>query len=86
MQGVGAKELNRTLLSALRRVNKRTTLRAESTSPRTTDRFFDYVLKKRIQGLIPPSPQRDGCCVESLGLRPDDRKFSRPEIGSFPHH
>ena len=44
-----AKELNRTLLSALRKVNKRTTLRAEWTSGGTTQRFFDYVLKKTIK-------------------------------------
>jgi hypothetical protein len=47
MEGESAKELNRTLLSALRRVEKRTRLRAEWTSDDgTTERFFDYVLKK----------------------------------------
>lgn len=47
MEGPNAKELNRTLLSALRKVQKRTTLRAEWTSSDgTTERFFDYVLKK----------------------------------------
>ena len=46
MEGASAKELNRTLLSALRKVEKRTTLRAEWTSGDTTERFFDYVLKK----------------------------------------
>ena len=47
MEGAGAKELNRTLLSALRRVQRKTTLRAEWTSSdNTTDSFFDYVLKK----------------------------------------
>jgi hypothetical protein len=50
MEGASAKELNRTLLSALRRVEKRTTLRAEWTSGDTTERFFDYVLKKTIKG------------------------------------
>ena len=49
MEGASAKELNRTLLSALRKVNKRTTLRAEWTSGDTTERFFDYVLKKTIK-------------------------------------
>lgn len=48
MEGASAKELNRTLLSALRKVGKRTTLRAEWTSGNTTERFFDYVLKKTI--------------------------------------
>lgn len=41
----GAKELNRTLLSALRKANKRTTLRAGD----TTEHYFDYVLKKTIK-------------------------------------
>jgi hypothetical protein len=49
MEGASAKELNRTLLSALRKVEKRTTLRAEWTSGDTTERFFDYVLKKTIK-------------------------------------
>ena|SRR5487761_1161607 len=47
MEGSSAKELNRSLLSTLRRVEKRTTLRAEWTSSDDiTQRFFDYVLKK----------------------------------------
>jgi len=50
MEGASAKELNRTLLSALRKVEKRMTLRAEWTSGDTTERFFDYVLKKTIKG------------------------------------
>jgi hypothetical protein len=51
MEGGSAKELNRTLLSALRKVQRRTTLRAEWTSSHgTTQRFFDYVLKKRKGG------------------------------------
>jgi hypothetical protein len=50
MEGTSAKELNRTLLSALRRVEKKTTIRAEWTSHNnTTQRFFDYVLKKTIK-------------------------------------
>ncbi|MGA2484195.1 MAG: hypothetical protein ABSF92_13900 [Candidatus Acidiferrales bacterium] len=50
MEGTNAKELNRTLLSALRRVEKKTTIRAEWTSPNiTAQRFFDYVLKKTIK-------------------------------------
>jgi hypothetical protein len=50
MGGATAKELNRMLLSALRKVQKRTTLRAEWTSDDTTERYFDYVLKKTING------------------------------------
>jgi len=47
MEGESARDLNRSLLSALRRVEKRTRLRAEWTSDEgTTQRFFDYVLKK----------------------------------------
>jgi hypothetical protein len=50
MEGESAKELNRALLSALRRVEKRTRLRAEWTSDDgTTERYFDYVLKKTIR-------------------------------------
>ncbi len=46
--GETAKDLNRDLLSALRRIEKRTRLRAEWTSDDgTTERFFDYVLKKK---------------------------------------
>lgn len=47
MEGASARELNRALLSCLRKVEKRTTLRAEWTSSdNVTERFFDYVLKK----------------------------------------
>ncbi|MGA2001489.1 MAG: hypothetical protein ABSG52_15990 [Terriglobales bacterium] len=50
MEGASAKELNRTLLSALRKIEKRTTLRAEWIAGDITERFFDYVLKKTIKG------------------------------------
>lgn len=43
--GEDARELNRSLLSELRRVEKRTRLRAEWTSGNTTEKFFDYVPK-----------------------------------------
>jgi hypothetical protein len=50
MEGASAKELNRILLSGLRRAEKKTRLRAEWTSSsNTTERFFDYVLKKTIK-------------------------------------
>ena len=45
MGGESARELNRALLSALRRAEKKTTLRAEWTHGNTTERFFDYVPK-----------------------------------------
>jgi hypothetical protein len=47
MEGENAKELNRALVSSLRRAVKKTRLRAEWTSDDgTTEKFFDYVLKK----------------------------------------
>ena len=46
MEGASAKELNRSLLSELRRVEKKTRLRAEWTCNNTTEKYFDYVLKK----------------------------------------
>ncbi len=45
MLGESARELNRLLLSALRKVERRTRLRAQWTSGDTTERFFDYVPK-----------------------------------------
>jgi len=45
LKGASARELNRALLSALRRVERKTTLRAEWTSRSTMERFFDYVPK-----------------------------------------
>jgi hypothetical protein len=48
MEGTSAKELNRSLLSALRKVEKKTRLHAEwASDDGTTERFFDYVLKKK---------------------------------------
>jgi hypothetical protein len=53
--GDSAKELNRSLLSALRRVEKKTRLRTEWVSDDgTTQKFFDYVLKKTTK--LSPSP------------------------------
>jgi hypothetical protein len=45
--GESARELNRSLLSELRRVEKKTRLRAEWTSGNITERFFDYVPKSK---------------------------------------
>ena len=45
MLGTDPRELNRQLLSALRRVERKTRLRAEWDSDGVTYRFFDYVLK-----------------------------------------
>jgi hypothetical protein len=44
-RGESARDLNRTVLSALRKAEKRTRLRAAWTSGGTTERFFDYVPK-----------------------------------------
>ena len=57
MDGTSAGDLNRVLLSALRRVEKRTRWRAEWTSEGTKERFFDYVPKtKRTAPFAPPIP------------------------------
>jgi hypothetical protein len=45
LDGESARDLNREVLSALRRAEKRTRLRAAWTSEGTTERFFDYVPK-----------------------------------------
>jgi hypothetical protein len=45
VDGPSAHELNRSLLSELRREAKRTRLRAEWTCEGVTERFFDYVPK-----------------------------------------
>lgn len=45
--GASAKDLNRELLSALRRAHRRTRLRAQWTGDGVTQRFFDYVEKGR---------------------------------------
>ena len=44
-RGESARDLNGALLSALRRVERRTRLRAAWTRDGVTERFFDYVLK-----------------------------------------
>ena len=50
LEGQTARDLNRSLLSALRRAEKKTRLRAEWTSDDgMTFRFFDYVLKKTVK-------------------------------------
>ena len=46
--GESARELNKTLLSALRRVEKKTRLRSEWVSGKSVERYFDYVLKGKV--------------------------------------
>jgi hypothetical protein len=50
MIGESARDLNRTLLSALRKVEKKTRLRAEWAFGKTVERFFDYVPKGSTRG------------------------------------
>jgi hypothetical protein len=45
LTGESAKDLNRQLLSEMRRAEKKTRLRAEWTSGGVTEKFFDYVPK-----------------------------------------
>ena len=45
LTGECARDLNRTLLSELRRAEKKTRLRSEWTCEGTTEKFFDYGLK-----------------------------------------
>ncbi len=47
MDGSGARDLNRMLLTELRRVERRTRLRSTWTVGASTERFFDYVPKGR---------------------------------------
>lgn len=43
--GESARDLNRMLLSEMRKVEKKTRIRAEWTSGESTERFFDYMPK-----------------------------------------
>lgn len=45
LEGENPRDLNRMLLSELRKAQKRTRIRAEWTSGNTIERFFDYVPK-----------------------------------------
>ena len=45
-KGECAKDLNRMMLSELRRAEKKTRLRAEWTSEGTIEKYFDYALKQ----------------------------------------
>jgi len=56
MTGPAARDLNRSLLSALRRAERRTRLRAEWTAGGMTERFFDYVPKGTRPALPRPLP------------------------------
>ncbi len=45
LKGESARDLNRLLLSELRRVERKTRMRSEWTSEGTTEKFFDYAFK-----------------------------------------
>ena len=45
LKGESARDLNRMLLSEMRKAEKRTRIRAEWTSGNTIEKFFDYVPK-----------------------------------------
>jgi hypothetical protein len=55
LEGTTAQDLNRALLSALRRVEKRTRLRSEWTHGGVAERFFDYVPKGKSRSERPPT-------------------------------
>ena len=48
MTGSSARELNRSVLTTLRRAERRTRMRAEWRSGNVAERFFDYVPKERV--------------------------------------
>jgi hypothetical protein len=50
MMGESVRDRNRTLLSALRKVEKKTRLRAEWAFGKSVERFFDYVPKGSTRG------------------------------------
>jgi hypothetical protein len=45
-KGESARDLNRMLLSEMRRVEKKTSIRSQWTSEETAEKFFDYALKQ----------------------------------------
>ena len=45
LEGANARDLNRMLLSTLRRIDRRATMHAAWTSEGTTERFFDYTAR-----------------------------------------
>jgi hypothetical protein len=49
LDGESARDLNRMLLSEMRKIEKKTRIRAEWTSGNTTERFFDYVPKATLK-------------------------------------
>jgi hypothetical protein len=48
-KGESARDLNRMVLSELRRAEKKTRIRSEWTSEDTTEKFFDYAHKQTIK-------------------------------------
>ena len=60
MEGEDARDVNRRLLSAMRRAEKRTRLRATWTGGGTTHHFFDYVPKGTMTSGSPGYPPTGG--------------------------
>lgn len=58
LEGDSARDLNRQLLTELRRAEKRTRLRAEWTFGGTTEKFFDYVPKGTRKSGSPSPPRK----------------------------
>lgn len=58
LAGTSARDLNRMLLSALRKIDRRATLHAAWTSEGTTERFFDYTARGT-RSAQPPEPKGD---------------------------
>ena len=46
LKGESARDLNRMMLSEMRRVEKKTSIRSQWTYEGTTEKFFDYALKQ----------------------------------------
>jgi hypothetical protein len=59
LEGASARDLNRMLLSALRRVDRRATLHAAWTREEITEHFFDYTARGT-RPAQPPETNREG--------------------------
>ena len=76
LDGSSARDLNRSLLSALTQVEKRTRLRAKWMGQGTVERFFDYVPKRARKGL--PGGTGSGGCAPG-----DTSGLCAPPMGSI---
>jgi len=53
LEGTSARDLNRMLFSALRRIDHRATLHADWTAAGITERFFDYTARRTGPAQVP---------------------------------